>query len=140
MTNDVMKTQATLPANYVEEADALEDLAPEGARPHALDPPLGVHLAVANTIAGLFVELVETDFFPLGSRRIKGDGTRDQRQLEVAFPIRTRGHDILHTNELRRICGGYHFPRTGVEPQFVVGLLICSDRNTIDHSAAELTA
>jgi hypothetical protein len=40
---------------------------------------LGIHLAVANAVTGLFVELIEADLLPLGSRRIKGDGTRDQR-------------------------------------------------------------
>src|SRR5262249_60144359 len=40
-----------------------------------------------------------------------------------------RGHDILHTNELRRICGAYHFPCTeGAAAFCLIALLICSDR------------
>ena len=61
---------------------------------------LSVHLAVTYAIASLFVELIEADFLPLGCRRVEGDGTRDERQLEIAFPIRTRGHStLLHTGQ-----------------------------------------
>jgi hypothetical protein len=35
---------------------------------------------------------------PMG---IRTDGTRYERELEVAFPIRTRGHDLLHPNRTR---------------------------------------
>ena len=49
------------------------------------------HFAV-DAMTGAFVELVEADLFPFGRRRKQGDRTRDEGQLEVAFPVRTRGH------------------------------------------------
>jgi hypothetical protein len=58
-------------------------------------------LSVSNTVAGLFVDLIEADFLSLTARRKQSDRTRYQRELQVAFPIRTRGHDLLHTNERR---------------------------------------
>src|SRR6201987_24116 len=50
-------------------------------------------------MAGLFIDLMEADFFPLGRRWKQRDRTRDERQLQVAFPIRARGHD--NYSELR---------------------------------------
>jgi hypothetical protein len=57
----------------------------------------GVDFPVAEAIAGLFIELMEADLFSLGSRRKQRDGARDERELEVAFPIRARGHESLLT-------------------------------------------
>ena len=47
---------------------------------------------LAQAVAGLLVDLAER--YPLGRCRpcVEGDGARHKRQLEVAFPIRTRGH------------------------------------------------
>ena len=43
-------------------------------------------------MTGCLVELIEADLLPLRRRRIKRDGTGDERKLEVAFPVRTQGH------------------------------------------------
>ena len=53
---------------------------------------LGVDLPVVDAIAGLFVELMEADLFALGRRRKKRDGAGDERELQVAFPVRAWGH------------------------------------------------
>ena len=60
-------------------------------------PGYGINFPVADAIASLFVELVETDLFPLGSRWKQCDRARDERELEVAFPLRARGHELLLT-------------------------------------------
>ena len=57
----------------------------------------GVDLLVADTISSLFVDLMEADLFPLGGRRKQCNGAGNERQLQIAFPIRARGHDILST-------------------------------------------
>jgi hypothetical protein len=54
----------------------------------------GIDLLVLDPIAGLFVDLMEADLLPLGGRRIEGDRTRGEGELDVAFPIRTRGHGL----------------------------------------------
>src|SRR5204863_6475193 len=69
---------------------------------------LGVHLLVADAIAGLLVHLPERDLF--GTRRCRGEGDRtgNQRELEVTLPVRTRCHGTLlldRTREdRRRVC------------------------------------
>jgi hypothetical protein len=42
-------------------------------------PRLAVHLPKRHPLSG-------------GRRRMQSDGARNERQLEIAFPIRTRGH------------------------------------------------
>ena len=56
---------------------------------------LGVDLAVLDAVAGILVELMEADFLALGGRRIQGDRTRYERQLQVALPVGTGRHDQL---------------------------------------------
>jgi len=51
-----------------------------------------VHLAVADAVAGLAVDLVEADLLALGRGGIKGDRTRDQRQSQISLPVCTRCH------------------------------------------------
>jgi hypothetical protein len=66
---------------------------------------LGVDLAVSDPMPGFLVELMEADLLAFGSRGIESDRTRDQRELEIAFPIGTRGHDGTPTQPAqRRIC------------------------------------
>src|SRR5215475_13848403 len=54
---------------------------------------VGIDLAVFDPMTGLFVDLMEADFFALRRRGEERDRTRDQRQLEVALPIRAGCHD-----------------------------------------------
>jgi hypothetical protein len=42
-------------------------------------PGYGIDFPVADAIAGLFIELVEADLFPLGRSRKQRDGTGDER-------------------------------------------------------------
>src|SRR5205814_4354382 len=58
-----------------------------------LAPGLGVDLLVLDPIAGLLVQLVEADLFAFRGGWKQRDRTRDKRQLEVTFPVRTRGHE-----------------------------------------------
>jgi hypothetical protein len=68
-------------------------------------PALSIDLAVSDSMPGLLIKLMETDLFSLGCCRIKSDRARDERELEVTFPIGTRGHDDTPTQPaLRRIC------------------------------------
>src|SRR5262249_55892100 len=53
---------------------------------------LRVHFAVFDAVAGVLIDLMKADFFALAARGKQRDRTRDERQFEVAFPIRTRGH------------------------------------------------
>src|SRR5262249_29924924 len=65
-----------------------------------LDDIVGVHvlagdrvdLALLDAVSGLLVELVEADFLALRRRWEQCDRTRDERELEEPFPVRTRGH------------------------------------------------
>src|SRR5207248_11059894 len=57
-----------------------------------LAPALLVYLAVADAVSGFAVDLVEADLVAFRRGGIKRDRTRHQRQLEIALPIRTRGH------------------------------------------------
>jgi hypothetical protein len=66
-----------------------------------LAPSLCIHLLVLDPVAGLLVQLMEADLLALGRGREQRDRARDQRQLEIAFPIRAWGHEILHPRELR---------------------------------------
>jgi hypothetical protein len=54
---------------------------------------LRIYLAVSDAIAGFFIDLIEADFLSLAARGKQGDRTRYKREFQVAFPIRTRGHD-----------------------------------------------
>jgi hypothetical protein len=75
-------------------------------------------------MAGLFIDLMEADFFPLGRRWKQRDRTRDERQLQVAFPIRARGHDNTPNFEERRFndIEGTHVPQDNLRAVF----LLCS--------------
>ena len=53
-----------------------------------------VHLLVSDAVAGLLVELMEADLLALRRRRVHGDRAGDERELQVAFPVRTRGHGL----------------------------------------------
>jgi hypothetical protein len=50
-----------------------------------------------------FVDLIKADFLSLAARRKQSNRTRNERELQVTFPIRTRGHGLLHTNKGRCI-------------------------------------
>ena len=56
---------------------------------------VGIDLAILDAMAGVLVELVEADLFALAGRGKERDRARDQGQLQIAFPIRTRGHGQL---------------------------------------------
>jgi hypothetical protein len=58
---------------------------------------LGIYLAVFDAVARRFVDLIKADFLSLAARRKLSNRTRDERELQIAFPIRTRGHGLLHT-------------------------------------------
>jgi len=51
----------------------------------------------ADPVAGLLVKLMEADLLSLTGRGKKRDRARDEGQLEVAFPIGARGHELLRT-------------------------------------------
>jgi len=53
---------------------------------------LRVHFEIFDAVPGILVDLMKADFLPFARRRIQGDGTRDEREFEVAFPIRAGGH------------------------------------------------
>jgi hypothetical protein len=48
---------------------------------------LGVHARVLDAVAGVLVDLVETDLFGIGSGWIEREWTGDERQTQEAFPI-----------------------------------------------------
>jgi len=52
-------------------------------------------LPIANTTAGFFIDLIEADLLALAGRREKLNRARNERQAQVALPIRADGHDIL---------------------------------------------
>src|SRR6266481_2816912 len=53
---------------------------------------LRVHFAVSDAVAGVLVDLMKPDFFALAARGKECDRTRAEREFQVAFPIRARGH------------------------------------------------
>ena len=55
----------------------------------------GIDLAIPNAVAGFLIELMEADLLAFAGRRIKRDRAGDERQLQIAFPVRTRGHGTL---------------------------------------------
>jgi len=58
---------------------------------------ISINLAILDPIAGLLVKLVKADLLSLTGRREQSDRARDEGQLEIAFPIGARGHDLLRT-------------------------------------------
>ena len=54
---------------------------------------LGIDLSVFDTIARLFIDLVEADLFSFAARGEECNRTRYEREFQIAFPIRTWGHD-----------------------------------------------
>src|SRR5262249_19701174 len=52
----------------------------------------GIYFFVLDPVAGLLMDLVKADLFALRGGGKQRDRTRDERQLEVAFPVRTRSH------------------------------------------------
>jgi hypothetical protein len=62
---------------------------------------LRVDLPVLDAVAGILVELMETDLFPLTGRWIKRDRAGHERELQIAFPIGARGHDFYSGTERR---------------------------------------
>ena len=59
----------------------------------------GIDLAIPDPVAGLLVELVEADLFALRRRRKQRNRTRDERELQITFPVRTRGHSTTPTQQ-----------------------------------------
>src|SRR5215468_7248303 len=55
--------------------------------------------AILDAVPGILVDLMKADFLAFRCGWEQGNRTRDKRQFEIALPIRTRGHDLLHTNE-----------------------------------------
>ena len=56
------------------------------------------HLLVEDAVARLFVDLMEADLLARGCRWKQRNGTRDERQLEVAFPVSTTATTLLLRN------------------------------------------
>src|SRR5262249_12039271 len=56
---------------------------------------LRVHFEIFDAVPSILVDLMKADFLPFAGRRIQSDGTRDEREFEVAFPIRAGGHGLL---------------------------------------------
>ena len=54
---------------------------------------------LTQAIAGLLVDLPERHPLGAGRRRVDGHRAGDERQLEVALPVRTGRHGQLHTND-----------------------------------------
>jgi hypothetical protein len=53
---------------------------------------LCIHFLVLYAVAGFLVDLVKTDLVALRGCRKQRDRTRNERELEEAFPVRTRRH------------------------------------------------
>src|SRR5262249_16565401 len=60
---------------------------------------LCIDLAILDAVSGILVDLMKADFLALRCGWEQGNRTRHKRQFEIALPIRTRGHDLLHTND-----------------------------------------
>jgi hypothetical protein len=56
---------------------------------------LRVHFAVFDAVAGRLVNLMEPDLLPLAAGGKQRHRTRDEREFQVAFPVRARGHGLL---------------------------------------------
>jgi hypothetical protein len=57
----------------------------------------GVYEPLAQAIAGLAVDLPKGDSLCGCDGRIQCHRARDEGQLEIALPMRSRGHSTLHT-------------------------------------------
>src|SRR5262249_43817002 len=53
---------------------------------------VGIDLAIPDPVAGVLIELMKADFLSPRRSREQRYGTGNQRELQIAFPIRTRGH------------------------------------------------
>jgi hypothetical protein len=64
-----------------------------------VDAPAGllVHHLLAESVAGLPIDLVKVRLLGLAGCRVEGNGTRHQRELQVTLPVRATGggHDKL---------------------------------------------
>src|SRR6185437_10621680 len=69
---------------------------------------VGVDLGIFDAVAGLAIDLVETDLFAIRRRRIKGDRAGHERKAQEAFPVGAGGHGILRnaTDDGYRITRG----------------------------------
>jgi hypothetical protein len=55
----------------------------------------GVNLRVFDPVASLFVDLIEADFFRIGSCRIQGNRAGDEGKAQKTFPVGAGGHLAL---------------------------------------------
>ena len=53
---------------------------------------VGIHLGIFDAVARLTVDLVEADFFGIGSGRIQSDRTGNEGKAQKAFPVGAGGH------------------------------------------------
>src|SRR6195256_3299192 len=53
---------------------------------------ISIHLHVLDAVAGVSVDLVETDFLGIGSGRIQSDRTGNKRKAQKALPVGAGGH------------------------------------------------
>ena len=60
---------------------------------------LGVDDLVADAVAGLAVDDVEANALAGGGGGVERDRAGDQREFQIALPIRTRRHDITPTRD-----------------------------------------
>src|SRR5262249_20062350 len=67
----------------------------------------GIDLAVLDAISSFLVDLMEADLLSLGRCREEGDRTRDQRELEVAFPVCAWCHGRSPKQETTLDVSGY---------------------------------
>ena len=63
---------------------------------------------LAQPVAGLLVDLAEGDALGTAGRGMQRDRARDERELEIALPIRTRRHDKLRWKQLHNRTAALH--------------------------------
>ena len=63
----------------------------------------GIDLAIPDPVARLFVELMEVNLFAFRRGWEQRDRARNKRQLQIAFPICTRGHGTTPTRHHRGV-------------------------------------
>src|ERR1700744_1109637 len=62
-----------------------------------------------QTVAGLFIDLMEMGPFGLGRSRIERDGTGDERELQRTLPVSAGRHSILHIGRNLTRIGNFLF-------------------------------
>src|SRR3954471_8671759 len=78
-----------------------------------------IDFAILDAVPGVFIDLMETDFFSFAGCRIQRYRTRDERELQISLPIGTRCHDLTpYTQQNAAICnqcGPDYVPNPGLD-------------------------